>query len=599
MLDILMVTYNSARWIRTCFERIAESAYDLSRVGIYVVDNGSTDETLPILEEVKTTYADQFTAFEIRKNEENVGFGTANNQAVAMGRGEILLFLNVDTEVFRDTIGELMTAVSADGENTGIWEMMQYPYEHPKLYDPVTGYTSWASGACFAMRRALFEQIGGFDEHIFMYAEDVDLSWRVRAEGYAIRYMPRSMVVHHSYSKAGEIKPNQYVYSLVYNLMLRLKFGSLTDNLVGCGKMARTLLSHTPVKQGRTLLIQGLFKALPAYAHAICWRLRNRKKVKRQRYSFIGWDYEVARDGAFFYGERLESGPKVSVLIRTCGRPDTLRETLMSVRAQTYRNIEIVVVEDGLDTSQQMIQREFSDLNIVYRATGSRVGRSAAGNLAMSLASGQYFNFLDDDDVFFADHVQTLVSEIMQQPAYKVAYSYAFDTPIRVLSRSPYRYEIEAYRQTVRERFNRLRLLHHNLFPIQAVMFAREVWQQLGGLDETLDMLEDWDMWVRYASRYDFLCVEKTTSIYRVPASSDETSKRQDKLDEALQTVRQKHHGYSPCWTMEQIQHDSIELIEQRNSTSFGKRIKNRISQRLEYRNIKKNKTIEDEKDEQ
>ena len=63
--------------------------------------------------------------------------------------------------------------------------MRQIPYEHPKAYDPVTLDTPWVSGAATLFRREAFEAVGGFDDAIFMYGEDVDLSWRLRARGLA------------------------------------------------------------------------------------------------------------------------------------------------------------------------------------------------------------------------------------------------------------------------------------------------------------------------------------------------------------------------------------------------------------------------------
>ena len=75
-------------------------------------------------------------------------------------------------------------------------------------------------------------------------------------------------------------------------------------------------------------------------------------------------------------------------------------------------------------------------------------------------------------------------------------------------------------------------------------MFEKELFEKYGGQDETLDALEDWDMWVRYSLHTDFDCVDKTTSIYRVPKVQTINAKRQKELDEALIVVREKHKGY-------------------------------------------------------
>ena len=69
----------------------------------------------------------------------------------------------------------------------------------------------------------------------------------------------------------------------------------------------------------------------------------------------------------------------------------------------------MVVIEDGPERSRAVVE-EFRDrVRLRYRATGKRLGRARAGNLALAEATGEWLNFLDDDDVLFADHVEVLV----------------------------------------------------------------------------------------------------------------------------------------------------------------------------------------------
>ena len=76
-----------------------------------------------------------------------------------------------------------------------------------------------------------------------------------------------------------------------------------------------------------------------------------------------------------------------------------LREALESVAQQTWPNIEAIVVEDGPQTSQGVIDEFRRRLVVRYRATGDKVGRARAGNLALAEARGEWLNFLDDDDL--------------------------------------------------------------------------------------------------------------------------------------------------------------------------------------------------------
>ena len=74
-----------------------------------------------------------------------------------------------------------MDAAVAAHAAAGVWDMRHLPYVPVHYFDPVTFETSWVCGAAVVVRRAVFCLLGGFDEALFMYCEDVDLSWRLRA----------------------------------------------------------------------------------------------------------------------------------------------------------------------------------------------------------------------------------------------------------------------------------------------------------------------------------------------------------------------------------------------------------------------------------
>lgn len=542
-LDIVIVTYNSEKWLKECIESIeSQKDFDLKNVNLYFIDNKSKDNTIQKLEEYKKK--SNLGSFNIIKNSKNSGFGQANNLGFEKGNSEYVFFLNHDTKLDEDSLANMEKEILNSTEEFAIWEFRQKPYEHPKYYNPVTGETSWSSGACFVIKREVFKKVKGFDRKIFMYAEDVDLSWKVRLEGYKIKYMQNASLTHYCYKEAGEIKPVQYFNSIINNLNLRLKYGNFKDFLRWIKYTGGILLRPSPFKGAKSGLIFAGIKNILKMPHYILWKNAEgrRKKLKKFKTTFYRFDYEVAREGAFIKNdEPLEETPLVSILVRTCGRPNILRETLMSLRNQTYKNLEIVIVEDGENVSENMLKKEFSDLNIKYEATGNKKGRCIVGNRAMQLSTGKYLNFLDDDDLFFADHVETLVRALEQNKDYKIAYTSSFESKIEVLSKEPdYKY-IEHEKNLVHNRpFSRVRMLTMNAFPIQAVMFERSIYEKYGGLDEELDNLEDWEMWTRYALKNKYLFVQKTTSLYRVPAKQENYDERQQEIDSYYKKAQEK-----------------------------------------------------------
>lgn len=558
-MDIVYVAYNSEKWIDRCFSSFLCSDYNLQNVNIYVVDNASTDSTVEKLYQAKQKLEGRTGGFEIIQSENNLGFGRGNNLGFRKGRSDIVCFFNIDTEILNTTLSELMKTVEQSEENTAMWELRQFPYEHPKIYNPVTMEALWSSGAAFAIRREVYEKLGGFDEKIFMYGEDVDLSWRLRSHGYKIRYVPRSVIMHYSYEEAGVVKPNQHVFGVINNLMLRYRFGGIKDILKGHLKFWFLMGVPSAFPHSKRMLLREYIRSFANIPHF--HSSKSHGKSKDFTPQFRMWDYSQNREGGYYVNKFPEELPKVSVIVRTCGRPAILRETLISLRNQTYPEIEIVVAEDGPDISGQMIKEEFSDLNIVHFATGEKAGRSRTGNLAMEKATGRYLNFLDDDDLFFADHIEVLVSQLIKGDN-RAAYAFAFETPVEIHSRDPYEYTVKQYREVHKHEFDKVVLCHHNYIPIQSIMFEKSLFEEYGGLDESLDALEDWDLWVRYSLHTDFTCVKKTTSIYRVPFNRKINAERQKALDEALVLVRNKHKEYIQTVSV----YDLAMMYERRSS---------------------------------
>lgn len=237
------------------------------------------------------------------------------------------------------------------------------------------------------------------------------------------------------------------------------------------------------------------------------------------------------------------SQPLVSILIRTCQRPDVLKHALNSVKNQTYKNIQVVVVEDGENRSEDMLKKEYSDLNYIYRATGHKVGRSEAGNLALKLANGEYLNFLDDDDLLLPEHISRLVCALKNSDNL-AAYSNAEEIQINVISYTPYKYVVKRRLNRYHQPFNRLLLYTINYIPIQCIMFHKKLYEELGGFDSGLDALEDWDLWVRYSTKTNFTYINENTSCYFTPYMRKRKKDRGGSLNLYNEAVYAKFHNY-------------------------------------------------------
>jgi GT2 family glycosyltransferase len=534
-VDISIVTYQpDVPLLQQLIDSLSEPAAGAVR-NLFIQDNSPDPDVAVNLVTMPALQAGgAFARVDVKYSGANLGFGKGQNANAARGTAPFILILNQDCVLEPGVLARLLEVAASGDEKIGVWELRQIPYEHPKGYDPVTLDVPWASGAAMLIRRKAFEDVRGFEPHIFMYGEDVDLSWRVRAKGWRVVYQPRLAVVHRTYRVANEVKPLQVFGSVLSNLCLRTRYGGVIRTLEGLLMLCGEIVGPQSFPGRRWGLVKCGFAFLWKWPY-FWWT--SVLPTRDFRPHFAGWGYELRRDGAFveFHSARETPQPPrplASILIRTVDRPAWLREALTSCANQTYPNLEVVVIEDGPEASRAIIE-EFSDrLTIRYRATGARSGRSRAGNLALAEARGEWLNFLDDDDLFFADHLEALMDAV-QEAGVPGAYALAWETQTEFLDKQHARYEETFHVTRHYQRFDRLTLWHHNYLPIQAVMFNRRLYEKYGGFDEDMDQLEDWNLWTRYTLEDDFVLLEKTTSKYRVPANSRVAAERQALLDRA------------------------------------------------------------------
>lgn len=540
-LDISVVTYNSVRWLDAFMRSLTQQSYPCSQIRLLFRDNGSTDDTVQMLRQIADGHAADFAQIVVDAGD-NVGFGCGHNANLARVQAQWMLVTNVDLEFESQTLMELVSRAEADPAQVASWECRQKPFEHPKHYHPATGETTWSSSACVLFRVQALRQIGGYEPKLFLYGEDVEISYRLRDRGWQLRYVPRATVWHYTYEHAAQVKPAQFLGSTLANVLLRLRYGSVRSMVRGL-LMYLALFALKPQIPGQRLR---LLKNGWQIVRLAPYFLRTRKQ-SAQRFTFYLWDYEIVRHGAFHEYKPAAPGawrPVVSVLVRTvAGRAGRLAEAVASVAHQTYDPLELVIVEDGSETAGPLVEqlRATGRFHAVQYRPLAKVGRCIAGNAAMQAATGELMCFLDDDDLFYADHVEVLVDALAARPELAGVYSLAYEVQTEVISAEPWVYRDLNHRLMYSQPFSRALLWHHNYMPIQTVLFRRALFEKHGGLDPELDNLEDWNLWVRYTLEQDLAMVDKVTSLYRVPALAQQAVQRQQVLDDYYAKAVAKH----------------------------------------------------------
>ena len=557
-ITLSIVTYNSEKWLAAFFQSLFQQNLPCDQIALCVLDNGSTDNSFAWLSKQQAVLSQKFASLSLNQGQ-NIGFGLGHNFNLALTTTPYFWVTNVDLEFEPDSITTLLATAQQDSSqafsNTSIaaWECRQKPYEHPKDYHPVTGETAWCSSACVLFKTDAIQSVKGYDPLLFLYGEDVELSYRLRRQGYKLKYVPQATVWHYTYEEAAQVKPQQFLGSTLANVLLRCRYGRRHEVIQGF-VMFMALFAMKPQFPGmRTKLLGQLWKLIQ-----LAPKFLSSRQKSKETFPFRMWDYAMAREGAFYeypnaqnsaivQAEKNNMLPWVSVLVRTMpGRSGKLKEALASVAHQTYARIELVVVEDGGQDVQSAkphidaLEKSGVIQKIVYRPL-AKVGRCEAGNQALAAATGQLCCFLDDDDLFYADHLEVLVNAWLNNTQLGAVYSLAYEVRTEVISEEPWVYKDILHNLIHRQPFNRGVLWHHNYFPIQAVLFQRQLFLDHGGFDTSLDNLEDWNLWVRYSLKNDFELVPKVTSLYRVPNDVNKALQRQSVLDDYYAKAQAKH----------------------------------------------------------
>jgi GT2 family glycosyltransferase len=233
---VIVVTYNSARFVDGCFGSLSRMERDGLEVAAVAVDNGSTDESVAMLE--------AYPWVSTVRTKRNLGFAGGNNLAMrhAMEAGaDYVYLLNHDTEVTPSFLVEAVAAAEADPAIGSVQSLLLLHPDRELINStgnaihflgfgycldyrrPVAKWTpepgkeiAYASGAGVLYRADALRKVGLLDEDLFLYHEDLDLGWRLRLAGYKNVLAPRS-VVHHKYefsrsiSKYYFMERNRYV----------------------------------------------------------------------------------------------------------------------------------------------------------------------------------------------------------------------------------------------------------------------------------------------------------------------------------------------------------------------------------------------------
>lgn len=275
------------RYLNSINKLILANSKDFN-IKVYILDNSPVARLKKYILDNKIKIDKNIKIIEKDLN----GFAPANNYLAKISykrsKCDYFFILNPDTEVNNLLFIDSQKIIN-DKDFFSV-DFKQYPFEHPKAYNEKTLETSWCSGACELVDARKFFKIGGFDERFFMYAEDVDLSWKAWEAGYKCFYQPNSLVVHNCYGFEKNASFRRH-WSIRNGILMVIKHGSLIEIKKHYQLLFKICFSSFKRKDINDF--SGLIKSfLSGFINSFCYINYFFKNKKRPSFaSFNGFEY--------------------------------------------------------------------------------------------------------------------------------------------------------------------------------------------------------------------------------------------------------------------------------------------------------------------
>ncbi|MAK48882.1 glycosyltransferase [Marinobacter sp. UBA2498] len=211
--------------------------------------------------------------------------------------------------------------------------------------------------------------------------------------------------------------------------------------------------------------------------------------------------------------------PLVSVITPTFNRSDFLPESIDSVLAQTYQNFQLIIVDDGsTDSTREVVEPYLTDQRIKYFYQSNQ-GQSVARNKGISESSGEFICFLDSDNAWLPNKLDRSLLEFSRFPQSDIVYG----DGILIDEKSA-----EIGKNTMKRYSGRIthHLLKDNFVSMNTTMTRRKCFDELGSFNESDRVAEDYELWLRFSTRFEFRYIPEFLSYYRVMENQISSDKK-------------------------------------------------------------------------
>jgi GT2 family glycosyltransferase len=303
--------------------------YSEDRANIYVADNASEDDSVSFIK-------NNYPAINIIQNKHNGGYAKGYNDSLKQLDEELFILMNNDVEVSLNWLDPIVQEFEKDqalvaaqpkildhknkdqfeyaGAAGGFIDRLGYPFCRGRIFNTIEKDTGqyndtipifWATGACLIVRREAFMGVGGFDEDLFTHQEEIDLCWRMKANGGIVKYIGSSNVYHVGGATLPSANPTKTFYNFRNTLLVLLK--NVNGSKVWFLILLRLILDGFAgllfLFQGKPKHIVAIIKSHFSFYRLIPSYLKKRKKegsnMKYYHTNSVVWKYFVLKKRIF------------------------------------------------------------------------------------------------------------------------------------------------------------------------------------------------------------------------------------------------------------------------------------------------------------
>ena len=446
VISVIIPCYNYARYLPEAVDSVINQTF--KDFEIIIVNDGSTDDTKSVAELLIKKYSE----FKIHLlNQENSGNpAISRNRGIELSKGKYILCLDADDKLATTMLEECLNLLKMKPEISIVYtDRVDFNGEESVVKAREYNFEKLKYenhiSYCALFKKEVWEKIGGYRTNV-IGCEDWDFWIAAGSRGYFGFYINKPLFYYR--------KHNTGVYQKALRNMRLLKANIVLNN--------SEVYSEREILEAKNIL-----------------KVYDENKVK----------------------------PLISVILPTYNRPENLKRALQSLKEQTFQYYEAIIINDGGIDVSSIIETFNEKNNLIYLKHEFNKGLPAARNTAIGIAQGKYIAYLDDDDIFYPDHLKVLY-DTLENSDYQIAYTDSIRAVYRNINN---KLNLTQKEKFVSGDFSLERLFVENYIPIICIMHRKDCLNEVGFFDESLTSHEDWDMLLKLAQKYTFKHIPKIT----------------------------------------------------------------------------------------